>query len=409
MKIAILGGGISGLSAAWYAKKRYPEAQVQLFEASSRLGGVIDTGYLDDFIYEKGPRTFAFSRSLHLLELIEELGLCEEILPSSPLSKKRYLWHRKELRSISSFFGSLIVSLMKEPFTEKKQIDDETIYDFAFRKFGKKIAETLFDPMALGIYAEDIRKLSLLSCFPSLYEWERQGRSFVSGFFSLMFQQKKKGLFSLKRGIASLIGEMQKQLSIEIFYQTPISALAENGVVSKDSFFPADLIVSALPGPSLGNLTGSWSDFPTTSLWVVQYAFQENVLLKNGFGYLVPTSEKESVLGVVFDSSLFQRPSRLCQTFLTVMLRPSGDAVWAEREALSALERHLNIQAKPFFVHSYLAKDAIPFFKVGYAKRLHSFLQDLKIKYPHLHVCGNYVDGVSVDACISSSKKIFIN
>ncbi len=406
MKIAILGGGISGLSAAWYAKKRYPHARIQLFEQSNRLGGVVDSGVFHGLLYEKGPRTFVFSRSSHLLELLEDLGMSHEIFPCSSLAKKRYLWHRGKLRGLSSFMVPLIFGLLKELFVSSKDVDDESVYDFALRKFNRKVAELLLDPMALGIYAADIRQLSLKSSFPFLYEWDRQGISLLRAFAS-SDSSKKKGLFTLQRGLFSLIETLKNRMDLEIFYETPVTALMENGVVAGGSFFPADMIVSALPGAVLGNLSGLWQDFSSTSLWVVQCAFERDVLLKNGFGYLIPTMEKESVLGCVFDSSIFPRAGDCC--FLTVMLRNLGDASWAEKEALLTLKKHLKIEKAPIFISSYLAKDAIPFFKVGYAKRLSFFLQDLKIKYPRLHVCGNYVDGVSVDSCIHSSQKIFIN
>lgn len=409
MKIIILGGGISGLSAAWYAKKRYPEAHIQLFEATDRLGGVIDTGCLDDLIYEKGPRTFVRSRSPHFLELIKDLDLSLEILPCSPLAKKRYLWHRGKLKSISSLLWPFLPVLIREPFTAKKVLEDESIYDFALRKFNHKVAMTFFDPMALGIFAESAKKLSLRSCFPIFQNWEKQGISLLRGLFSSMVKKKEGGLFTLKRGLISLIDEIKKRLSIEIFYQTPVTEMTPHGIMAGGSFFTADMIVSALPGHVLGRLSGCWPDFKATSLWVVQVAFKEDVLKQQGFGYLIPSEEKEAILGVVWDSSLFQRQSQNCQTLLTVMVRASGDASWAEKEVLSALERHLKIRQKPFFVHAYLAKDAIPHLEVGYAKRLDSFLQDLKTKYPRLHVCGNYLEGVSIDSCVYSSKKIFIN
>ena len=91
MKIVILGGGISALSAAWYLQNQNPSAEITLLEKENRLGGWIETG---PFQFEKGPRTFLVARSRALLHLIEEVGLKDDLLFSHPSTSRRFLWHR---------------------------------------------------------------------------------------------------------------------------------------------------------------------------------------------------------------------------------------------------------------------------------------------------------------------------
>ena len=131
MRILVLGGGISGLSAAWYLRKQYPQAKITLLEKGDRLGGWIQTIQRGDSLFEMGPRTFAVSRSSSLLQLIEEVGLKEEILFSDPAASKRFLWHKGALRSMGSFMPMLFRGLIQEAFVPKKVCEDESIYDLS--------------------------------------------------------------------------------------------------------------------------------------------------------------------------------------------------------------------------------------------------------------------------------------
>lgn len=404
MKILILGGGISGLSAAWYLRKKYRHAKITLLEKEERLGGVVQTMEKDGSFFEMGPRTFVVSRSSSLLQLIEEVGLKDEILFSSKEASQRFLWHRGSLKSQRSFLGMAACGLFREMFVPKKSYEDESIYDYATRRLNSKIAETLFDPMVLGVYSGDMRKLSLRSCFPFLYDWEQKGLSILRG----MMQGKKDGrLFTLKTGMGSLIEAMQKQVDAEIIFRCPVQEIAQDGVVAGGAFWGADKIVSALPGPTLGRLTKSWIDFPSRSIWVVNLGFKADVLSCKGFGYLIPTQEKESVLGMVWDSSVFQRKQGIYQTILTAMVRDSEEKI--EESVRGALQRHLGCMVSPDFMEMRRVEEAIPQFEVGYAKRLAKMQSVLQERFPSLILTGNYLEGASVDACIRHAKGLFLS
>ena len=401
MNLLILGGGISGLSAAWYLRKRYPSAKITPLEKGSHLGGWMQTAQRQGSLFEMGPRSFALSRSPSLLHLIEEVGLKDEVLFSAV--SQRFLWHRGALRPARSFIPMAIGGLLREMFVPKKVCEDESIYDYAKRRLNVKIAETLLDPMALGVYSGDIRKLSLRSCFPFLYDWEQKGCSLLRG---LMQGKKDTRLFTLQRGMGSLIEAMQKQMDVNIVFDCSVDAIEKEGVRAGGLFWKADKIVSALPGQVMGRLTKSWVDFPVQSIWVVSLGFKMEMLKRKGFGYLVPTKEGESVLGVVWDSAIFPRTSGDYKTIMTAMVRNSGDRLWAEGEAMSALQRHLGYSGRPDFIEAHLAEEAIPQFEVGYAGRLAEVQSTLKERFPTLILTGNYIHGASVDACIQHSKSL---
>lgn len=373
MKVLVLGGGISGLSAAWALSRKFPNAQITLLEKSSRLGGVIETKREGEFLYELGPRTFAFHRSKSLLQLIQEVGLEKELIFSK--GGKRYLYQQGRLQTIPIF--SLLPRLL---FCRKSDQEDESIYEFAKRNFNRKIAETLFDPLTLGIYAGDIRKLSMRSCFPKFWE---------GAFFSGM---KTGGLFTLRRGMGSLIEELQKQLPVEFVFNTTVESIGAQFVAANGKIWEADQIVSTLPAAAIGSLLGE--HFTTQSLWVVNLLFKEKVLKKKGYGYLIPTREKEALLGMVWDSSIF--PELNQGTVLTALIRPETEDPIAA--ALDAIRRHLRIDAIPE-TRSYFASNAIPQFEVGYWQKIAQFEE----RHQSLILLGNYFQSPSVDTCIHRS------
>jgi oxygen-dependent protoporphyrinogen oxidase len=369
MKVIIVGGGITGLSAAWFLHRKHPEAQITLLEKENRLGGWIRTSREGGFLFEKGPRTFQFSRCSHLLNLIRDLDLTT--ISSDP--KKRYIYTRGKLRTLGSFIPGLLPYLIRELFVAPSTAPDESIYDFAARRFSPKIAETLFDPLTLGIYGGDIRKLSIRCCFPFLHKLEREKGSLVRALFSSR-PKTEKGLFTIAEGMETLIDRLKERLPIDIVLNCPVTSIGENRVETGGKIWHADQVISALP-PAL----------PARSLWVVNVVFEGDVLSKKGFGYLVPSKEKESLMGMIFDSCVFPQQSQRGETRLTAMIRPEEPAPLSA--ALDALSRHLGINAKPIYTSTFLAKNAIPQFEVG---------------------C-TYTDGLSVNDCIQRGAKLAEN
>ena len=245
MKITILGGGISGLAFAWFFSKRNPSAEITLLEAAPQLGGV-----------SAAPRIFPYSPNSSLLQLIREVGLEKEILHSNPDANRRFLWHRGALRPVSELISWR--DGLRALLRRSSKAEDLSIYDFAARRFSPQIAETLFDPLALGIFAGDIRRLSLRSCFPKMYEWDCGRIPFWK------MRPKQSGLFSLKGGLPRLIEELQRQLPITIRCNHPVTDL---------NSLDADRIVSALPLPAFRQLTGTFAGVPSASVWTAQLSY----------------------------------------------------------------------------------------------------------------------------------------
>jgi oxygen-dependent protoporphyrinogen oxidase len=191
---------------------------------------------------------------------------------------------------------------------------------------------------------------------------------------------------------------LAERSNAEVVLNTSVDSIGSDGVSANGVFYPADRIISALPGAAIGHLTGLWNDFEELDLWVVNLAYEGDVLPKKGFGYLVPTQEGENLLGMVWDSAIFPQQSTRGETRVTAMMR-HGSVAAAE----DAMRRHLGVSASPVFTDAFLAKGAIPQFPVGYWKRLARFEKEVQEQFPSLILVGNYLKGASVDACIGQS------
>lgn len=390
MNIVILGGGISGLSAAFHLLKIKPCANICLLEASSRLGGCIQSKQVGPFLFELGPRTFEKNRCRSLLQLIEEVGLKNEIIESDPEAKKRFIWHQGKMRTIGSFWPVLLAGILKDLISRKKIVDNESIHSFAVRRFGKKVAEIFFNPMAKGVFGGDSRNLSLQSCFPVLHEWEQNYRSIVKGAFK---EKVKSGsLFTLKNGMGSLI-EKFSLLPIEIVTHCPVEKIETDGVWANQKFWQADLIVSALPPKEIAKVSGVKIDIRMESISVVNFGFNSLLKMKKGYGYL--TTGENEVLGQIWDSQVFPVFN---QTKLTSMVRGENP----EKIALSALKQQMHMDVIPDAVYSRCAQ--IPQYDLFHREKIHHFQMALEKKFPNLKLIGNYLEGASVESCIRKSQ-----
>lgn len=400
MHTIILGGGISGLSAAWFLHKRKPDERILLLEEKERLGGWIQTKREGEFCFERGPRTLARGRSTELLKLIDELGLTGEVQESLKEASGRYLLKGGKLRKLSSFWPELMWSGVREIFRPQKSgTEDESIYEFATRRFGERIARGFFDPLTLGIYAGDISRLSVRSCFPFFRELEKREGSVVWG----MLKKKKgeSGLFTLKGGLERLIHEMEKRLPIEVIKNCRVEELGEDEVVTSQGVFRADRIISALPAREMSRIAQVPLSLSSRSIWIVHVGFSKPLLKKRGFGYLAPTSEGENLLGMVWDSEIFSKEE---QTRLTAMVREESEN--PVRETLNALKNHMGISEKPDYVSSHLAFQAIPQMEVGHEAKIAQFQEEMTKRFPRLILAGNYLTGVSLEACVARSRAV---
>ncbi|MES2345179.1 MAG: protoporphyrinogen oxidase [Chlamydiota bacterium] len=411
-RVVILGGGISGLSLAFYLSKYSEHLDIVLLEKSDRLGGWMRTARAGDFLFERGPHTFSTARSQLLRELAIDVGLENEIIFSEDSAKKRYLYLDGELKGVPKW--PLLKSLVRE-WRTPYQAEDESVYAFASRRFSKQVAELLFDPLTTGIYAGDARVLSVRSCFPFFKKMEERYGSLTLGMLATCFKRKKAAslLFTFQEGVESLVKALGSKIEGEIHLETEVKALCfmQDGVeVQVDGkVWKADHIFCALPSDVAGPLFASHDfslealfDIPKAHVSIVNFGYSTSVLPERGFGYLVPTFQKQEILGVIFDSCIFpQQNGHREQTRLTVLMRKNVRSIEIAQEVL---KKHLNITKVPDAV---LSTDAtIPQYYVGHAEKIKKLQAQIQNDFPRVTLLGNYQIGVSVNDCLKLSKQL---
>ncbi|MBA2368143.1 MAG: protoporphyrinogen oxidase [Candidatus Protochlamydia sp.] len=443
MHVVILGAGISGLATAWFIKKHCgSKAKITLIEKSSRIGGWIQTVQVGDFLFEQGPRSCRTKGSgREMLTLIEELGIGDQLIGAHPASRRRFIYRKGCLQELpQNPLGILFKpamqgwagALWRDWTASKSKEEDESVEAFFNRRLGKNWCSRLADPFMSGIYAGDIRKLSMRSCLPLLWSWEREYGSLLKGAWkqpkkktaSTAFVRKweRESLFSFKRGMQALTEALGSHLNDEINLSLePISIdCRREGVIIRlagGKELMADHLISTLPAPTFAALAAPFNDIlsqglnalPYATVNVVNLGYRQSVLKKEGFGYLIPSEEKDSILGCVWDSSVFpQQNFRREETRLTVMI--GGTRNSAEQSidkngleiALEALGRHLGISAIPDAVQIKLAKHAIPQYTVGHWAWCEMIQKQLS-NLPRLTLAGSAFNGVSVNDCVAHS------
>eukprot|EP01135_Chromosphaera_perkinsii_P000303 Nk52_evm72s62 gene=Nk52_evmTU72s62 len=365
-RVAVIGGGIAGLSTAWYLCRKLPGAKVHLFEKSNHLGGWIksDTDKEGNgFLFEQGPRTIRSSGypAQAVIEMATELGLEKEIVSTPkdhPGAKNRFIYVDDGIYKLPSSpieavfktrdtpFKGIVKAFASEPFASKNETVlsddyDETLHSFASRRLSPMVADNLVSAMMGGIFAGDSRKLSVRSCLPLLYELEKDHGSVVKGMFLKKFPKynfeseeakevaeeiKKTVVWSFNEGLQALPNKLKNDLMDK--YSDRITVSQNQGVdgvrgdadkvfveVAGGESLEFDYAVMATPSTesarmiqsSHGQLAETLREIQYVDVGLVNLGFNHKVKIPEGFGYLIPHHQKGLALGVVFDSTAVPR------------------------------------------------------------------------------------------------------
>ncbi len=431
-RIIILGAGISGLSLAWYLSLQDKDQEIVLIEKQEAPGGLMQTVEDSRFLFEKGARIFKTSTSKELLSLALDIGMEKDLISSPSDAHCKYIFQKGKMikvpSTIFSFFASqvtrpLLRSLCSEWKKPASIHKDESIYAFIARRFHPEVAERLFDPLTVGIYAGDIRSLSIRSCFPSLKKWEEEYGSITKGFIAARKNRKKEellfphhSLFSFKRGISSFLHKLAERFPIEYSQEVQKISFANDciSVYGSDRRWEADALFFATPSyvsahllrDHVPDVAESLLQIPYASLTVVNVGFDREVLPFKAFGYLIPYGDE--VLGTIFDSQVFPQQNRSVEeTRLTMMLRhQSTSDKDIQKMVRKLLEKHVQIQKEPSSMHITEAKRCLPQQVVGHEERIGALLSTMQRQLPGCFLAGNYLFGVSVNDCIRRSKQV---
>ena len=444
MRVAIIGGGISGLSLAYFLLEKNPSLDVTIFESEKEPGGKIWTDKVDGFLCEGGVNGFLDNRP-RTLELVSKLALTP--LRSSDKARKRYILSDDKLRllpeSPASFFLSDLLSIhgrlriLWEIFAPRGSDDDETLADFARRRLGKEAYEKLIDPMASGIYAGDPEKMSLKSCFPRIYELEQKYGSLIRAMIKLQREAKKTGkkvgagpggvLTSFSGGMGQIINTLSARLGERLKTDARVVSIDRKDgrytvYLSDGSETEAGVVVFATPAyetstmlKGLDSTVSSTLDeiyYPAVSVVCLGYRRGKIRHTLDGFGFLIPNREGRKILGTLWDSSVF--PNRAPEGY--VLLRSMLGGVRNSELALKGAEVVTNVvmeelkdvmgvDAEPDFAKVYTHVKGIPQYSPGHGRRL-AKIDEIAGRLQGLYITGNAYRGIGVNDCVENSYKL---
>ena len=447
----VVGAGISGLTAGYALQKAGISTLV--FESAPRPGGVIQSAQRDGFLLEWGPQSFAGNASL--TALCRDLQILDQRLLADPKAP-RYVLIDGHLQNVPMGPGLLASPLMaggtrsaiiRDVLGKSHALEpDESIADFIRRKFSVTLLDRLVGPFVSGVYAGDPEKLSLRAAFPILHEAEMASGSILRGMFPVMKQRKaKRGnlprekatLQTFQQGNQALTHALANDLGERLVCNAEVTSLAalDHSPEPKAPRFrvaartprgeesiEAQRLILAVPTNVAGTLLAPLNLGFETQLAPIEYAGIAVVALGyrktdigdalEGFGFLVPRSSGLSVLGTVWNSSLF--PGRvpegyaLLTSFVGGATNPSALQKPAE-ELVALVHRELTpilkIRNQPLFSNVNIVPRAIPQYNLGHTARL-AAVEKLRAQFHGLHLVGKYLNGPAVGTCIEHALKV---
>jgi oxygen-dependent protoporphyrinogen oxidase len=426
-RVAIVGGGISGLTTAFLLKRK--GFDVAVFEASDAVGGNVQTITRDGYTIEQGPNSLI--RSPRLIELIKLLAIEDKVLPANPAAKKRYILSGGKLEAmgpksfVNGYFSlKTIFGLAREPFVRSRSPEHESVADFVSRRISPEFLDKAIDPFVSGVYAGDPRDLSMRSAFPKLYEMERDHGSLIR---ATLARKKDKSdpdfprTFSFKGGLRTWIDAMASEIGDGMRISTPVSSIEELGdgrfgvnaepyeavVVATPAFVAADLIKSRD-----AELARTLNEVNYPQLAVVILGFESGKIKGklDGFGFLIASKENRPILGTLFHSAVFPERAPAGHQLLVTFVGGvrSGNTLDARSDeelqslVIEQLDDILGVDGNPDFVHIKRWKKAIPQYRVGY-EDVTKACSEFETNNPGLYFCSNFYRGISMGDCVKNA------
>jgi oxygen-dependent protoporphyrinogen oxidase len=445
--VAIIGGGITGLTAGFYLKSR--GIPVTLYEGSGRVGGAIRSMRSGGYLAEFGPNTI-LETSPKIGQLVKDAGLSGRRLDPDPKAGARFVVrYRRPVEMPGSPLGFLTTDLfsfkaklavLREPFVPaRRDGKEESVAQFVVRRLGQEFLDHAIDALVAGVYAGDPYKLSVPHAFPKLGQLEEKYGSLIKGQILGGRERKKRGeiakdrapKFSFDEGLEVLPQTLCRYLGDSVRMNTTVREIrrlgsgwmVEASQAGTASHAEHSAVVFAGTAFSLAELkltadvpidlkVFSEIRYPPVASVVLGFRREDVEHAAQGFGMLIPKVEGFKILGTIFSSSLF--PNRAPAGHLTLTNYIGGER-FPELAGLPAEELYeitskdlrvlLGVKGKPTFQHSVFWPRAIPQYNVGYGT-FRTKMTEVERRAPGFFLAGHYRDGISLGDSIVSGCNI---
>lgn len=455
-QVVIIGGGITGLTAAYYLQKKVCENQlpytIRLIEASNRLGGFMQTYKKDGYLVDRGPDSFLESKT-SVIRLAHEVGMENQLVHNIP--GKTFVLAREQLHSVPpgavmgipteivpfittrmfSFLGKMRAAADLILPRSKKE-NDQSLGAFFRRRLGDEVVENLIEPLLSGVYAGDIDKMSLMSLFPHFYQVEQKYRSLILGMKKTAPPRpkeslNKKGAFiAFKTGMQSFADAIVEKLDpslVKLGYRVEKIRQWNNRYDIKlngGEVITADSIVLAVPHQNVQSIFPEhefFQDFknvPSTSVATIALGFPKEAVRSDikGTGFLVSRSSDDTITSCTWTHKKWPHTTPEGKVLLRCFVgRTGGEAIVDLSDeqivniVMGDISKTLDLTLNPELAVITRWPKAIPQYMVGHKERMEKVTNGLLKELPGIFIAGGSFNGVGLPACIQQGEDAVTN
>ncbi len=453
-RVAIIGGGISGLAAAHRMGELAPQVEVALFERRDRLGGVLETVHEDGYQVETSADNFITTVPWGV-DLCKRLGLADDLVQTNPAFRRTFVVRRGRLHKLPDGFlmmaptrmWPLAVTPILSPLGKlragleyvippRRGDDDESMAAFVRRRLGREAFERLVEPLVSAVYAADMEKLSVLATLPRFRDMEREHGSLIRAMRRQMRSRRKSAsqsgaryslFLTLERGLSSMVEAIRKRLPegsvrlgtvVERLERRDGGWIVTPGGGAPETF---DAVIVATPAPAAAQLVEPTDadlarrlasiQYEGTAIVSVAYPREQIAHRLDGMGVVVPSIEHSPILAISFSSQKYTHRApdgkTLLRAFVGGARRPEMAEMDTDRlvpEVLGELGRMLGIRGEPVYRVTSHWPRTMPQYHVGHADRVAQI--EAAVSGLHgLELAGNAHHGVGIPNCIHSGEQ----
>lgn len=453
-KVVIVGGGITGLTTAFYlqqyAKQQNVPLEIKLIESSLRVGGKIQTLRKDGFIIERGPESF-FDTCSSVRKLAKQLNIEHELIQNN--EGRTYIAVGNNLHplpsnllfggspAVSSFMTSSVFSLSGkfraagDLFLPRAKLAlDESITDFFKRRFGHEVVESLVEPVLAGTFAGDVDHLSMKSMFPQFYQLEQEYRSLIvgmkktgKGIYAIDDHQGELHYETFRNGLETLIealeaqlepGTIVKAMKVESVEQLPDEQL----IVYTNNSEPikADHVIMTTPFNVVKDVFKDSEVIRTlqkmkyATIATVTLAFEKGQIdkYKDAINFFVSRNSDLAITTCTWSNHKWNDVAPSDCDLLRVYIGRVGDESIVElsdseieKIVMQDLKRAIKLKNEPFNTVVTRWKESMPQYTIGHEERMNVLQEQFLKEYPQVQLVGSSYRGISVPNCVAQGQE----
>jgi oxygen-dependent protoporphyrinogen oxidase len=446
-KVIVIGAGISGLATAYWINKAGYE--VKVLETNSQVGGAMQSNRENGYLLDLGPNSGLETTPL-IRQLVDETGISDEMIYANEAGGKRYILRNNDLHELPTapipFIKTKLFSLkgklriFGEPFIGRSEDGYyQSMSQFVSRRLGQEFLDYAINPFVSGVFAGDPDKLSVKSAFPKLYRLEELYGGLVKGLLKGAKERKKNAekskqtakMFSFKNGMQTLPNAIAASLSEKVLFNVSdihISKIenkykVDYSINGENKSEECDSVLSTVPAyilpkyfaPFDNNLEHTLKGVYHPPVMILYLGYKKEQIKRklDGFGYLIPTKEKQNYLGAIWSSVIFPYRAPEGEEAFTIFIGgaqaphlfdiPKEELI---KNVISQFSRLMKIEGEPIFIRHKFWEKAIPQYNLGYIE-IEKYCDNFEKKNPGLFISGNFRGGISVGDCIKNSELVY--